>query len=122
MAFQPVNFANIQPLGYSGVGRGMRVGMAPFQEARKKKAQDLVNSLTQMKMQYMPEEYASQAALRKAQTQKAMQDAAEKKFLTDILMQMSSSQPNGESALSSGGDFPSDFPQSYALSKLTGHP
>jgi hypothetical protein len=85
MAFQPVNYAGIAPMGISGIGQGMKMGMMPFQEIRKAKSDQLANALNQLKLEYLPQEYQSQFALRAAQAQKAQQDAAKQKMLSEHL-------------------------------------
>lgn len=102
MAFQPVNYAGIAPMGISGIGQGMQMGMAPFQEIRKAKSDQLVDALNQLKLEYLPQEFQSQFALRDAQAQKAQQGASKQKMLSALLQQRLGA--GGQVTEGAGGD------------------
>lgn len=102
MPFQPVNFAGISPLGYSAlrnmpqtIGQGMQVGMMPAQERRAAEKAALENALNKIRMQYLPQDFQSQIALRGAQAQKAQQESAQTKMLQDILQRRLGGQQQG---------------------------
>lgn len=87
MPFQPINFANIDPIGLpslSAFGEGFGKGV---KNQREEEQAALVNAINQMKLKYMPQEFESQRSLRVAQAQKAQEEAAKQKMLSDILRQ-----------------------------------
>jgi hypothetical protein len=78
MPFQPINFANITPIGLPGIAsapeqiaKGFNLSQLP-EEARTRM---LANAFSQMKNEQEPQRFKSEQALRSAQLQKALQPA-----------------------------------------------
>jgi hypothetical protein len=88
MPFQPINFANIAPLGLPGIAsapeqiaKGFNLSQLP-EEARTRM---LANAFSQMKNEQEPQRFQSEQALQSAQTQKSGQESLKLKMIQDLM-------------------------------------
>jgi hypothetical protein len=75
-AFQPINFAGIEPMGMKPFNQGMEAALAPFLNQRQAQESALQNALIQAQLEALPAEQQSKLRLQSAQAGKAEADAA----------------------------------------------
>lgn len=84
MAFQPINFAAIEPAGnpaarnlISNLMQGYQAGLTPQIMQRQAEKEQLSNAFQRLQNKYYPEQQRLEAALKNAQTKEALQRASQ---------------------------------------------
>jgi len=129
MAYQPINYAGIEPQGLSGMGgfidalsKGYQAGQLPQQMQRKRQQEELANAYQQMRNQQEPQRFAADMEGKGLSNQMArfsLQNAPEQERLKRAMMEAKLAEVSRRSDSPYGGQMaPGDIGQAMWLNAI----